>query len=48
MKEYITDMDRVGSLSQEIAANDLQTDPENRLHPDPNSAHLLSLSPPTI
>ena len=33
-------------LSQEMQENDLQTDPENHLHPSPTSAPLLSHSSP--
>ena len=36
-------------MSQELAENDLQTDPENHLHPQPHlSTPIITLSPPTV
>ena len=35
------------ALSQELAENDLQTDPENHLHPQPHlSTPIITLFPP--
>ena len=36
-------------MSQELAENDLQTDPENHLHPQPHlSTPIITLFPPTV